>query len=928
MELESHPASRSLRGHGGEARRRDFVGQERRTGRAQLARRQRLAILLPVRAAMKAQRQQTSTNCFRAAGQVGVLCFAERSEEAVMGKLERSTTGSGLHLALLVFCFVGGCGEERSGEVGVSALGSGLVTASPGSQPRPHDDEAAYGRLKSNLRSGAASRLTELLAANPGTEHTISFGEDGRLEYAHAAELLSTSCSEALAKYPRYSEQWFSDAVACFLQQNHELFMDSGAGLDFTFLLLTQVGDGAEPGEKLVTIEQRHQGLLVKPAGLKMFFQDGHLTHVAGRVYDPRRFAPKPYWDARIVEAQQRARLGQPVKHFEDYYDADTNRFVSTVLDTTTIPPAYHDVDPVSGTLLASRPAADGFNFGIQPIGMSTHDYQDLFHLDPAKVDYRGTQQGQANTFLLYSPVASSPVPVTLSCLHNSSGVCTSACFFDFTFPGIYPGFADFDLPSNVYTADAMNNDVVVQAFSQNCSNPFWTDTSFSFPNLRFEAVNDFNSLYRLAQMKNNPFSYLNQGTYSQPHTLKLKVQTVDTGGGGGIYTAFDSRISMEFRSSPYNDSAAQLLTVAHEYGHHIHHGYGYFGTSALREGWADAFAARWPIYAYGVTHESPYLTYATPLLGPAGRQLAHDSVAETAQNGEFEIGLSGGIDTNTYYRDRTLSSCYLNNTFNENAGAFYDCMRPMAQIYYELAWNSCHVSYDTCSYGLPIASPVNFGFTPWMLANSAFAFALAMTTASSNVGTFLLSANSRYADFANINYIDAASLSRVNSVFEHHCAGKYGWGGVDNACDTSVYHRLPGSHFASAYSVKAPGFMEAEAGITDPQNVISTQGFDASASKFVGLIPNKTLQVSSPTGAHGFWLAVRKPVTSAFTGPLTVTFTGPGGVTTYSTGSGLNISTTAWMWLQLPPLTLSQSTVVFKNQGGGPLNIDAIWIR
>jgi len=857
------------------------------------------------------------------------LSFA-KSDASTSDKMDARAGGFRLALALpfalassLMACEGDDGSSTVSGPIGESAL----AQISP---PAPRDRHAAFARNATSLAPVPAEQYNAIVSQNGPDNVSLSLNAGGKLEYGHGTDLLNSACVASVSPFPRYSSDWLNAAVRCFLRSNHALFLDEAADLDFAFLELTEVGDGMNPGEKMVKVDQRHAGLPVFPAGLKFFFIEGRLAHVAGKVYDPRAFHPRPALNRSELEARARLSLNEGVRFYEERFDGDRNRFIFTVLDQEGTPPLYYDLDASTLELLETRPAAHGYKLGFNNnVSFSVHAYPDLYYSDPTKVNFRGAFVDGSNNIQYYTPPTSATVPLNVTCTSiDPSGNCIDNCTFSPGYPSNNSGFAQFDLPSTIYTAGANNTDVLVTAFSAICSNPFPSNPTYNFPQLRYEALSNYHWLYRVAQMKNHAWSYLNQGTYSQPRKLLLKVQDVITGGGGGIYTGFDSRISLEFwkTAATSNLSAGDLLVVAHEYGHHVHQGYGFQGTNALREGWADSFAYRWPVYGKQVTGDYPFLGYATPMFFVRSR--THDETFQTAQNGEYEILLAGGNNADVYYRGGT--GCFSGGSFDENNGAYYSCSNPIPQIYWELAWNSCRLSYDTCTYGSSIASPINYGFTAWMLANSAFAFALSMTTSSSNVGSFLLSVNSRYNDFTwTYNYIGSASLSRVRSVLEHHCAGEYGWGGFDNACDKTLYNRLPGSYFASLYSFKAPGFAEGEnltrgGGTT----LVTTNAADASAYKYASMPVTGWVQPTVTAGNHTFKLAMRRPTSSIFDGPIVVSYQSPSGPATYSTGTGLGITSTEWKWVNIPSLNSAQTTVTITNQGNGTAQLDAIWVQ
>jgi hypothetical protein len=198
-------------------------------------------------------------------------------------------------------------------------------------------------------------------------------------------------------------------------------------------------------------------------------------------------------------------------------------------------------------------------------------------------------------------------------------------------------------------------------------------------------------------------------------------------------------------------------------------------------------------------------------------------------------------------------------------------------------------------------------------------------------VGAFLLSVNTRYSDFwSPYNYIDTGTYFRVTSVFEHHCAGVYGTGGTDNSCNAAVYHRLPGSSFASSYSIKAPGFVEGES-FLGAGSIVNSGLADASNSKYLLLNNNSAVQTAAVApGVHTVSMVLRRPTSSAWDGPVEIVFHGSSGFATVSTGTGLGVTASSWSWVNSPQFTVSGTgfPLTITNRGGGTIQFDALWIR
>lgn len=114
-----------------------------------------------------------------------------------------------------------------------------------------------------------------------------------------------------------------------------------------------------------------------------------------------------------------------------------------------------------------------------------------------------------------------------------------------------------------------------------------------------------------------------------------------------------------------------------------------------------------------------------------------------------------------------------------------------------------------------------------WALANSAFAYAAAMTTSTSDIRNFFDLVVTRYNSFYSSGYLDYSSLVRVLDVLAHHCLGPW------NVCaPTYTGHMLPGSHYGSIFSTKVQ-FREAESQ-NAPASYTIVGSSNASASSYL----------------------------------------------------------------------------------------------
>lgn len=749
----------------------------------------------------------------------------------------------------------------------------------------------------------------------------------GSLSSLAGADLLAAACRPGSAGL--YDDSWVRAAADCFLDHYGLLFVSDGAtGPLAATSEIASVDGGIEPGERFVQLHQRFAGYQVRGAVLNLFFINGTLVHVTGGLKDPGRWVDhSPDTDGALRAASQSTgRLLEFVG--EVMFDADLQDLVLNARDSE---------DPALRLVISAR------NGDV----LETH--RDEQHAGPGLVNrLANVYPYPYGTNFLGSPTINSPPvnpivtsePVLRYCLApDAQGNCAdnAQCVFEPQLPGYPTAYVGQglthkinDVPTYVATTVFGGQPLGVAAVST-CTGtePLNNAGAFVWPSLSYLALSGYRSLRRIAYMKNHFSSYLDQGTYHQPLPLQLNVQSFDISNGAAIYTAFDSRISVEWfqNGGQHFTSASALTTLAHEYGHHAHHGYGCAlvdqqtanyncgrtsqTTGAVKEGWAESFALRWLLY--GVVGSGEYLGGSYYWNNPypwIGMQYQHNDLV---QNGEYVAGSVQGsfADQDFFY------SVNPNCTDENDAILQYNCGTAIPITFWELAWNVCRSSFLNCTAGTDLI--VGGPFAPYALANSAFGYAIAMSTG--DVGDFLYNANVRYEQFSSIyGYLDSTEYSRVTSVFEHHCSGVFG-----HYCEPGNGYHHPGSPYASAYSVKATGYSEAEFWARSGGATQVNAGNTASGGLYVNLPQNGMVsRVVGLTGPRLLHLAVRR---ASGTGSVVLAVTDASGSRNWSLSM-----TPTFQWLPSSStfsVTLNAGTTLsIRNTSPAAVRLDAVWVE
>lgn len=358
---------------------------------------------------------------------------------------------------------------------------------------------------------------------------------------------------------------------------------------------------------------------------------------------------------------------------------------------------------------------------------------------------------------------------------------------------------------------------------------------------------------------------------------------TASCSGYGGIYTGFDHKICLNY----WYQSHLNAYVMSHEFGHYVHDTYGFqAATASLREGWADQHALRWAIYMWqqGLW---PTASYLMTLVNPgSGMTAQHGDVLVNGEHvaSEMVSGTAGAL----YY---PAAGC----TGESNP---YQCGSVLSLIYWELAWNTCQLSYGTCTVGSTLIGTGGpyLGLVGWVLANATFSHALADTNAASDVVSFLKDVDTWYSNYVTSGYLTAADYARVQTVLAHHCSG------LTSHCGDGSF-KLPGSPLPAAYDAKGPLFFEAENGSLSGGFTTTTLTNGASNNKYEKLTwssshPGTTTfsSISLAPGTYKVSISAHQSVSNG-----TATFSYKWDAGSWQTGVAVPYNGGAWQWLQGP---------------------------
>jgi len=602
---------------------------------------------------------------------------------------------------------------------------------------------------------GATQQGLRLLQARSAlNEFTFSTDDRGRVHLLGGDDLASKSAYESAARRGLNAgdDEWYAQVLRGFLVENQAVYLGYESLDRMDFLALEGAAPGTESGEVMVSIQQYRGGVRVKQGDLKALFINDSLVSVSGRMHDPV-LIPEP--DLRDVEFTLEGGPDLDLELLDTYFDTEFGCYLYVARE---VADGRHQAseylfDAGTGEYLLEREVGHAHDEVTKPFWTR---------------DYPNAEVGD------WSP--SSGVRERDSIAHRtSSGVI---CRYE---PNRAPGTLDY-VDSCYYTLDKGKPSLpaYIDRFCGTIS-PFF---SWVWPDYRFFVQNAAYYTNRAADMKNHPLSFF--GFHQTRYPLELNVCNFNLG-GAGIYDPGSQRISFEqpaYGQGGLPRGAEMLGTIIHEYGHYIHHAYGLSGTPDLIEGWADQVMHRWAVHQRFVTHEWPNMDYSS-------WGVRH---GQQVSNGEVVVDNPTGDEGNFYWPGKDC---------NPNAWDSYGCGAVLSIVYWELAHDVCRTSHGDAYEGQDIIQAGPYQDWAWALANSAFAYAIAMSTSSTDSADFFDLVAQRYAQFeVYYSFLSNDDLWRVLSVLEHHCLGP------SNRCQG--WYRLPGSPLPASRTHKV-SFYEAE---------------------------------------------------------------------------------------------------------------------
>lgn len=630
------------------------------------------------------------------------------------------------------------------------------------------------GEVRARLR-GLAGESVLLKTPNRPLAPTIAAGR-----------LLSDACRQrayAMARGPIQSAAatvpFQRAALDCFLEEFSGLF-PNWPGPDHLRVIASRAG--GIPGESQLEIRQFHGDLPVKPGNVKAYFVNGELVHVTG-AFSPTPGAPETLAPAAQILPLAEANAGGRLEVIETYFDGAIGRPVlrATQRAADALSSEIVTLDRITGEIIAREPAGHPLSRQV-PQSPWVRAYERSFM--PPQTQTQRTVTAWCDE--------SWPGPGT--CSVPRSGICRYYLSRGVNNTGHV--FATRFLWSSIAPQYPDGVDVYVDASCGTTNNwPRLDSGQYSA-----FAANAYAYLSELADIKNHWASFF--AVYPPPSPppgaptpqLTLRVQDFSPDpvrSPAAVYEPSSDTMILVQDQHPLptgNRHAEHLGTIAHEYGHYIHDQYGMGGTPALIEGWADTNVLRYALHQV-VSTGSWNIGYSTELL-----PLQSHFHGQYTINGEFRVA---NIRNTVHFPDAFFPS----PACSTDPPDLYRCGKVLSLIYWELVWDRCRSAYYKCSTNEQIVQSGSYAGNAWMLANSAFAYALFMSTDNPDIDDFMWDVEARYYAFFQSSYLDAYSYHRVLSVTGHHCLGQRG------SC--GLYH-LPGSPHPNAWSLKEK-YTEAE---------------------------------------------------------------------------------------------------------------------
>lgn len=757
--------------------------------------------------------------------------------------------------------------------LGFLLAGSTAGIAQAGEIQRPAGPEVAAQEFADSLREArntlpdveraALDRLAEL----HGQNIFVRLNEGRSIRMLVGPDLAPARCpsSPLSLKSPKAYESF----GRCFVAELGTLAGEGLRAVNSESLRLERALPGVDGGEQIVLI-QEHEGLPIKPGKVKFYFRRGKLLNYVATLSDTSEFplrAPLPDAGLEVLAA---GFAGEPhLVEVERYFDVKAQRFV-VEYDGSKDRVA---LDETTGELIEHKARA-------------------AYFVDEV------TKSKQVALYDVDFTPAASPVAANVTFTRTCIGSCNFTQICDWNAALLADSFSH-----DYITATFLGTAAVAPSFNDlsSCSGtPFSHVTNDAVGTDRWYLVNAYYQLTRFADMKKHALGYLSGGN---SYDMRLKFQTDGSGDIDGSYTQSNHQLTFYVDAE---ETMGNLHIMGHEYGHYIHDMFGWDGTGAVSEGWADTVPLRFVLWDKNANSGFSAVNYSTDMNG----YMFNYRTSETIVNGEY---LPNGSEYQ-YYPDPVKCA-------NENSGDItqYECGSLMSRIYWELAWDQCRVRFGACNNLQDIIASGTYANEAWKLASITFAHAIANMPAGGDIADFFDLVIAKYWEYSpgSLSTIDWNDYQRVGNVLSRHCVG---WS--DHCWGEAGYPTLPGSKLPSADTKKVSLFKEAETTTT----LTPTAWSDASGGFGVTIAPNQTLSLPfSITTTRNYVTRIVARTTHLSTVNLHVS-------TSPTNGIFWNVSSSpfAWTWRDSGLLNMPSGaqTVSIKNVGTNSIRVDAVLLE
>lgn len=355
----------------------------------------------------------------------------------------------------------------------------------------------------------------------------------------------------------------FELAARCFLEAHTNLMLDadpSDRGEPVNLVLIANdPGGELAGGEQYLRFEQRHRGIVVEDRTIALAFTNRRLTTLAGRYAGTAGFIDPDGLDIETLMRVARARWGAAIESGGLIYDAASGRIELLVHHGI----SEYRLDADTGVFLRTESRG---------------------HAQFAVMKTAGSYVYPSSEYLGLSDVTQNWT-MSANCAGWPPGVCdfagTGSCFYmpvpNISQPDPHDKVHELNVTYAGYPETAVS---VVRPCGS--TNVFTTLPFSSLFNLEHYALSARRTVDDLSNVLNHSESFF----WVYPRTpYSLRVNVNQTLGQPGLYTSHDQKINLRQDPSPYgNQEAIYFDTIAHEYGHYIHHSYGFYGSAHVDE--------------------------------------------------------------------------------------------------------------------------------------------------------------------------------------------------------------------------------------------------------------------------------------------------------------------------------------------------------